>query len=73
LPNRYTRYVVGAQFIEPYGGLDKSSPYNRDTVSKGGGLACLPVGRGEGEALQNKAYLIIEYRVYPIYTLSWKG
>jgi hypothetical protein len=20
-----------------------------------------------------KAYLIIEYRVYPIYTLSWKG
>ena len=40
---------------------------------KGGGLACLPVGRGEGEALQNKAYLIIEYRVYPIYTLSSKG
>jgi hypothetical protein len=25
------------------------------------------------DALQNKAYLIIEYRVYPIYTLSSKG
>jgi hypothetical protein len=37
---------------------------------KGGGLACLPVGRGEGEALQNKAFVAIEYRIYPIYPLS---